>query len=382
MKPTLLVTNDFPPRAGGIQTFLEGFAKELDAEKLFVFTSTPPDTPAESGKMAAAKYDASVPWRIYRDAATIMLPNPLVAKKMQEIIIEHHIENVWFGAAAPLGLLANVAREAGAKQIIATTHGHEIGWSMLPGARPLLRKIFHDADTVTYLTEATRRRLAPFFGTTPAVQLHGAIDPAAFAFSETARQKLRQRYKIPETAPVVVCISRLVERKGQDTLISIWAQLAEKFPQAYLVIVGKGPYEKHLRELAEHSPRKEKIIFTGEVPYSELADHYSLGDIFAMPCRTRGGGLDIEGLGIVYLEAYAAGLPVVAGDSGGAPEAVQDGKTGIVVNGHSANATAKALEFLLAHPERGRAMGAAGKEWVNSCWTWRDSARPLQELLA
>lgn len=382
MKPTLLVTNDFPPRAGGIQTFLEGFAKELDPEKLFVFTSTPVDTPSESGKMAAAKYDASVPWHIYRDAATIMLPNPLVAKKMQEIIIKHHIENVWFGAAAPLGLLANVARESGAQQIIATTHGHEIGWSMLPGARPLLRKIFHDADTVTYLTEATRRRLAPFFGTTPAVQLHGAIDPAAFTFSATARQKLRQRYRIPETAPVVVCISRLVKRKGQDTLISIWAQLAEKFPQAYLVIVGKGPYEKHLRELAQRSSRKEKIIFTGEVPYSELADHYSLGDIFAMPCRTRGGGLDIEGLGIVYLEAYAAGLPVVAGDSGGAPEAVQDGKTGIVVNGHSANATAKALEFLLANPERARAMGAAGKEWVNSCWTWRNSARPLQELLA
>ncbi|MDO5025949.1 MAG: glycosyltransferase family 4 protein [Trueperella sp.] len=381
MRPTLLVTNDFPPRAGGIQTFLEGFVQQLDPSQLVVYASTPPDTDIP-GAQAAAAYDAAQPYQVVRYPGTMMLPTPAVQRQMQALIRTHQIENVWFGAAAPLGLMSNAARAAGAKQTIATTHGHEIGWTIFPGSRQLVQKIFHDADVVTYLTKATLRRLAPAIGDTPIMQLHGAINPEAFAFDAPARAKLRARYGIAPDEPVVVCISRLVERKGQDHLINQWHRICRKHPRARLVIVGKGPYDAKLRAMAAQSPAADRIIFTGEVPYAELAQHYSLGDIFAMPCRTRFGGLDIEGLGIVYLEAYAAGLPVVAGDSGGAPEAVLDGETGIVVNGKEPNAIATAVEFFLADLERAKAMGERGRQWVDAEWRWSDVVKPLLELLS
>ncbi|MFY9263549.1 MAG: glycosyltransferase family 4 protein [Actinomycetaceae bacterium] len=377
MKKTLLVTNDFPPRAGGIQTFLEGFVGELDPAQLVVYASTPPSGPAD-----AAIYDDVQDYLVVRYPRTTMLPTPDVVRQMQGLIREHQIDNVWFGAAAPLGVMANAAKAAGATKVISTTHGHEIGWSMVPGARAVLKKVFRDADVVTYLTEATLKRLRPFIGDTSIMQLHGAIDPEAFAFNAGARARLRARYGIACDAPVVVCISRLVERKGQDVLIDAWPAVTAAYPGTKLVIVGKGPYGEKLRARADASSARNDIVFTGEVPYSELAAHYSLGDIFAMPCRTRGGGLDIEGLGIVYLEAYAAELPVVAGDSGGAPEAVKDGETGLVVNGRSVDAVASAVQYLLADPERARAMGRAGTQWVDEHWRWSDVARPLIELLS
>lgn len=381
MRKTLLITNDFPPRAGGIQTFLEGFVGELEPSQLVVYASTPPDSDTASGAQLAADYDAAQPYEVIRFPGTMMLPTPGVKKQMQRIIRERDVMNVWFGAAAPLGLLAHAARDAGADRVIATTHGHEIGWSMIPGARQILEKVFRDADIVTYLTEATLKRLKPFIGTTEIMQLHGAINPEQFAFNPSARETLRTRYSLGDS-PVVVCISRLVERKGQDRLIDAWPSVVASHPRAKLVIVGKGPYGEKLEKMAATSPVSSSIVFTGEVPYSELAAHYSLGDVFAMPARTRGGGLDIEGLGIVYLEAYAAGLPVVAGDSGGAPEAVKNGETGLVVNGNSVPALVSAVNYFLSDPERAKAMGAAGRRWVDEKWRWSDVVKPLIEVFS
>lgn len=382
MKKTLLVTNDFPPRAGGIQTFLEGFVKQLDPDQLVVYASTPPDSDCTSGAELAREYDAAQPYTVVRYPGTMMLPTPAVRTKMQQLIREHDVENVWFGAAAPLGVMAKEAKVAGARQVISTTHGHEIGWSMLPGSRQILKKVFRDADVVTYLTEATLKRLKPFIGDTEIMQLHGAIDPEAFAFNRHARRELREKYRIAKHAPVVVCISRLVERKGQDILIEAWPQIVEKNPGTKLVIVGKGPYGDKLKSMAENSPASSDIIFVGEVPFADLPGYYSMGDVFAMPCRTRGGGLDIEGLGIVYLEAYAAGLPVVAGDSGGAPEAVLDGETGLVVNGRSVEAVTSAVTYLLEDPRRARTMAKRGVAWVDEKWRWSDVVKPLRELLS
>lgn len=373
MMRTLLVTNDFPPRKGGIQTYLEGFARELDPDSLVVYCSTPED-PSE--------YDAKQPWTTLRFPGAILLPTPGVRKQMQQIIRDYDIEAVWFGSSTPLGLMAKAAREAGATRIVSTTHGHEIGWSMIPGGSFLLRRIFSQADVVTYLTEATLRRLRPFTGDTQLVRMPGGIQPENFAFSQSHRMMLRRRYGIGPDDPTVICISRLVERKGQDTLISAWPDIIDKHPRAKLVIVGTGPYEGHLHRLAQSSPARDSIIFTGEVPHAELSSHYSLGDIFAMPCRTRGKGLDIEGLGIVYLEAYAAGLPVVSGDSGGAPEAVIHGKTGLITRGSTSYACVGALTYLLDNPERAKEMGQAGNSWVDTHWRWARLARPLLEIFS
>lgn len=373
MRRTLLVTNDFPPRKGGIQTYLEGFARELDPDSLVVYCSSPPDGGAD-------EYDAAQPWTTIRYPGTVMLPIPSVRREMQRIIREKSIEAVWFGASTPLGLMANAAKAAGAGKVISTTHGHEVGWARVPAGRLALRKIFHDADVVTYLTKATLRRLRPLIGNTRIMRLPGGISPEDFAFSASWRKRLRERYGIGDD-PTVVCISRLVERKGQDTLIRVWPRVLAACPQAKLVIVGKGPYHGDLRKMAQESPAAASIVFTGEAPFEELAAHYSLGDVFAMPCRTRAAGMDLEGLGIVYLEAYAAGLPVVAGDSGGAPEAVLNGKTGVVCSGHRPEAVASALAYMLGNPSRAKEMGRAGLAWVDEAWRWSTLAVPLREEL-
>lgn len=375
MKKTLLVTNDFPPRPGGIETYLEGFVRQLDPEQLVVYTST-------RSRTGIDEYDDSTPWTTYRDPTSILLPTPRTRTRMEALIRRHNTENVWFGASVPLGILANVARKAGAKQTIATSHGHEIGWSMIPGARTFLRRVFASQDVLTYLTEATLEHLRPYIpDSAHLVRLPGGIDTETFSFNAEDRARLRARYGIDEDEHVVVCISRLVPRKGQDMLIKAWETIASRHPGVRLVIVGEGSYEKRLRPLADASPVSQLITLTGKVPYEELPAHYSMGDIFAMPCRTRGGGLDIEGLGIVYLEAASIGLPVLAGNSGGAPEAIIDGETGYVADGHSLESIIENLDKLLSEPEKAAAMGQRGLEWVKSEWTWAKLAEPLLEIL-
>jgi phosphatidylinositol alpha-1,6-mannosyltransferase len=288
---------------------------------------------------------------------------------------------VWFGAAAPLALLSPLARDAGANRVIASTHGHEVGWSMLPLARTALRRIGNDTDVVTYISQYTRGRFAAAFGPDAALELLApGVDTDRFEPNSVARAELRARYGLGDR-PVVVCVSRLVPRKGQDMLIRALPAIRQRVSGATLVIVGGGPYRDDLRKLANGFGVSEHVIFTEGVPYDELPAHHAMADVFAMPCRTRGSGLDVEGLGIVYLEASAMGVPVVAGNSGGAPETVIDGETGLVVDGWDVGAITAAVGDLLADPDRAAAMGRAGREWAVDNWQWRAKAERLSELL-
>ncbi|HEU4425606.1 MAG TPA: glycosyltransferase family 4 protein, partial [Pilimelia sp.] len=182
--------------------------------------------------------------------------------------------------------------------------------------------------------------------------------------------------------PVVVCVSRLVPRKGQDTLIRALPLIQRRVPGAALLIVGTGPHGGALRRLAEQLGVAADVVFTGEVPWAEVPAHFAAGDVFAMPCRTRRGGLDVEGLGIVFLEASAVGLPVVAGDSGGAPDAVRDGETGYVVSGRAPADVADRIADLLLNEPLARAFGTAGRQWVEARWRWEHQAERLHAILS
>jgi phosphatidylinositol alpha-1,6-mannosyltransferase len=310
-----------------------------------------------------------------------MVPEPSVAVRMRRLIARDGIDTVWFGAAAPLALLAPLARDAGARRVIASTHGHEVGWSMLPLARTALRRIGNDTDVVTFISHYTRSRFASAFGPQAALEhLAPGVDTERFEPDSVARAELRARYGLGGR-PVIVCVSRLVPRKGQDMLIQALPSIRQRVPGAALVIVGGGPYLDKLRRLAHGFGVADDVVFTEGVPAEELSAHHAMADVFAMPCRTRGSGLDVEGLGIVYLEASATGVPVVAGRSGGAPESVRDGETGLVVDGWDVGAIAAAVGDLLADPQRATAMGAAGRQWVVENWQWRTKARRLSELL-
>lgn len=378
MSRVLLVTNDFPPRRGGIQSYLENLVDELVAagsHDLTVYAPKWKGAPDYDRAAAAAGYT------VVRHPTTLMLPEPTVALRMRNLIAQHDIDTVWFGAAAPLALLGPLARSAGATRVVASTHGHEVGWSMLPVARNALRRIGNDADVVTFVSHYTRNRFASAFGSQAALEyLPPGVDVDRFCPDEVARARLRARYGLGGR-PVIGCVSRLVPRKGQDMLIRALPAIRQRIDDAVLVIVGNGPYREHLEKLAARFGVTEQVVFTGGVPADELPAHHAMPDVFAMPCRTRGSGMDVEGFGIVFMEASASGVPVVAGDSGGAPETVVDGETGLVVDGWDVGAIAAAVGDLLADPARAAAMGAAGRQWVVENWQWRTKAARLAELL-
>ncbi|CAL9426198.1 glycosyltransferase family 4 protein [Streptomyces sp. NPDC057837] len=380
MRKTLIVTNDFPPRPGGIQAFLHNMALRLDPQRLVVYASTWKRT--REGIEATRAFDAEQPFTVVRDRTTMLLPTPGATRRAAGLLREHGCTSVWFGAAAPLGLMAPALRAAGAERLVATTHGHEAGWAQLPAARQLLRRIGDATDTITYLGEYTRSRIAGALTPEAAarmVQLPPGVDEKTF-HPGSGGEEIRARLGLTDR-PVVVCVSRLVRRKGQDTLIRAMPRILAAEPDAVLLIVGGGPYEKDLRRLAHDTGVAASVRFTGSVPWSELPAHYGAGDVFAMPCRTRRGGLDVEGLGIVYLEASATGLPVVAGDSGGAPDAVLDGETGWVVRGGSPEEAADRITVLLGDAELRRRMGERGREWVERTWRWDLLAERLKDVL-
>ncbi|MDT5242130.1 MAG: phosphatidyl-myo-inositol dimannoside synthase [Mycobacterium sp.] len=378
MARILLVTNDFPPRPGGIQSYLENLVGELvktGTHTLTVYAPKWKGCQAFDVEAAQSSYD------VVRHPTTLMVPEPSVAVRMRRLIADRDVDTVWFGAAAPLALLAPLARHAGASRVIASTHGHEVGWSMLPLARTALRRIGNDTDVVTFVSHYTRDRFASAFGPRAALEhLAPGVDTDRFEPNSVARAELRARYRVGER-PVILCLSRLVPRKGQDMLIRALPAIRQRIDGAALVIVGGGPYRTTLHRLAHEFGVAEHVVFTDGVPGEELPAHHAMADVFAMPCRTRGAGLDVEGLGIVYLEASASGVPVVAGRSGGAPESVIDGETGLVVDGWDVGAIAAAVGDLLADPDRAAHMGAAGRRWVVDNWQWRTKAQRLGELL-
>ncbi|MDY0816277.1 glycosyltransferase family 4 protein [Kitasatospora purpeofusca] len=377
MHKTLIVTNDFPPRPGGIQAFVHNMAVRQPAGSVVVYAS------AWRDGTEVARFDAEQPFPVIRDRTKVMVPTPRVTRRAAEILRAEGCDSVWFGAAAPLGLMAPALRRAGAGRLLGMTHGHEAAWAQLPVARQLLRRIGEGTDVLTYLGEYTRSRIAAAVGPEPAArmaQLPPGVDERTF-HPESGGAAVRERLGLADR-PVVVCVSRLVPRKGQDTLIEAMPQILAEVPDAVLLIVGGGPYRAELEKLVDTRGVRSAVRFTGSVPWEELPAHYGAGDVFAMPCRTRRGGLDVEGLGIVYLEASATGLPVVAGDSGGAPDAVLEGETGYVVPGGTPSAAAERIVRLLRDEELRRRMGEAGRRWVDCSWRWDLLAGRLTSLLA
>lgn len=363
-----MVTNDFPPRPGGIQSYVHSLASRLPDGEVVVYA------PAWKGSSA---FDAAQAFPVVRHPGSLMLPVPDVLRRARAVAAAEGCDRVWFGAAAPLALLARPLRLA---RSVASTHGHEVGWALLPGARQVLRRIGRDVDVVTYLGDYTKRRLAPALGPAATLaQLPSGVDTALFR-PGAGGEGVRRRLGLCDR-PVVVCVSRLVARKGQDVLVQALPAIRRRVPDAALLCVGGGPDAPRLRRLAAETGVADHVVLTGSVPWPELPAYYDAGDVFAMPCRTRRGGLEVEGLGIVYLEASATGLPVVAGRSGGAPDAVLEGRTGHVVDGTSVPQVADAVAGLLLDRDRARQLGAAGRAWVQDQWRWDVLASRLRGLL-
>ncbi|WP_184583503.1 glycosyltransferase family 4 protein [Lipingzhangella halophila] len=372
---TMLITNDFPPRTGGTETFGYELARRMPAAgagDVLVYTS------ASAGQR---EFDRVQPFAIVRDPARTLLPTPRVARKSADLVREHGCDRVVIGSAAPLGLLARGLRTAGVREIVALTHGHEAWWSQLPGVRRVLRRIGDDVDVLTYLGEYTRDLLQDALGSTARhrlVKLAPGVDTDLF-HPERDGSAVRERYGLGQ-GPVILSVCRLVPRKGVDALIRAMSWVRVRHPRARLLVVGEGPDERRLRDLAAWMGVDAEVVFAGAHPNTELPEFYAAADLFAMPCRSRRAVLEAEGLGIVFLEAAASGLAVLAGNSGGAPEAVRHGETGYVVDGRDPGEVARRVTRVLDAPEHARAMGLRGREWVLEDWTWEHATRRLAGL--
>lgn len=373
----LFVTNDFGPRAGGIETFIMGLIQRMPPGRTIVYTSAQGDT---------SEYDAA--WladygvEVIRDRAKVLLPTPRISQAVAEIVKSQSIGVVAFGAAAPLAIMAPRLRRAGAKRIIALTHGHEVWWSRVFPFSLAMRRIGTTTDALTYLGEFTRSAISKSLTTSAAnamVKIAPGIDTEHFAPTDSTA--LRESLGL-SGKKVIVSVGRLVHRKGQDYLIEAMTAIVNEVANSHLLLIGEGPYRAHLMDLVKSYNLEDYVTFIGRIQYAALPSYICVGDIFAMPARSRFRGLEVEGLGIVYLEASACGLPVIAGDSGGAPDAVIEGVTGVVVNGLDSGAIAVAAINLLNDPARSKAMGLAGREWIVDKWRWQIWADEFIKLLA
>lgn len=376
MSNTLVITNDFPPRPGGIQTFGYELVRRFEPGQVSVLTSS---------WDGATEFDAAQKFMTVRAKTKTLLPDKRTLAMAREIIIANNVTRVLFGAAAPLGLLAPSLRKLGVKNIVGMTQGHEVGWAMTPGMKQALRKIGNDVDYLTYISEYTHGKISRALSPSAASNMRRVVPGVnTTEFSPTnlsAGSALRSSIGWANR-PVIVCVSRLMTRKGQDQIIQALPQVLKVVPLASLIIVGDGPYRKHLEKLTADLGLRDNVHFTGKVDQAQLANWYAAGDVFAMPCRTRVGGWDVEGLGIVFLEASATGLPVIVGNSGGAVDAVLDGETGILVNGNNLSEIRDRLIELLANQDLAKRMGSAGRNWVAQEWTWEHSFKRLDSLLS
>ncbi len=361
----LVVTNDFPPRVGGIQRTLHSLVRELPPERVAVLA------PRWEGSEA---FDAAEPYAVYREPRKLLWPTPEVRRRVREVVRETGAEVVLFGDAMPLAMLGPGLARRGVPYLVAA-HGFDYWLSLAPGAHSSVRYMTSRAARVVVCSAFIARVVRTAVpDRVPVSVLYPGAEIERFR-PDLSVEEIRLRHGV-EDRPLVVCVSRLVARKGQDTLIRALPAIRRRVPDACLMLVGGGPYRERLERMARDAP-PGSVVFAGQVSEEELPLYYAAGDVFAMPCRTRLGGLEVEGWGTVFLEAAACGRPVVVGDSGGARESLVDGATGLLVDGRQTGSVAEAVAGLLADPERAAAMGKAGRARVERSFTWPRIAERL-----
>jgi len=373
----LCITNDFGPRAGGIETFVIGLIERLPKNSVIVYTSA---------EESSEEYDAA--WlrdfrvEVIRDRSKILLPTPRVARTINSLVRQRNIKRAFFGAAAPLGILAHGLSRNGVEKIVALTHGHEVWWSKLWPFTLAIKSISHRVSHLTYLGDFTKSvisRSVTAQAKKSMVKIAPGIDIEHFTPIDA--RSLRSELSLTDKQ-VIVSVGRLVHRKGQDILIESMPEILLSQPNAHILMIGEGPYRKHLEQRVKDLKLDHHVTFIGRIQYAQLPTYICVGDLFVMPSRSRLAGLEVEGLGIVYLEASACGLPVIAGNSGGAPDAVLAGETGLVVDGRSKAEVCAAVIQLLSDPKGSKEMGARGRRWIIDEWSWQKWSTEFNNLLS
>jgi len=374
-RQVLLVTNDLGPRAGGIETFILGLIDQLNGAQLLIYTSS-----QEGSKEFDRELNNRTGALVIRDKSKVLLPTPRVNRAIAKVMKEYQSEIIWFGAATPLGWMAGYLRRNGAQRLVSLTHGHEVWWAKVPPFNWILKYISKNLDAITYLGSFTKKEIGRSVADpSRLVQIAPGIPLDHFTPGPKDASLVAQ-YGL-SGKKVIVCVGRLVHRKGQDRLLEALPDIIKSEPSAVVLFVGIGPRQAKLDAITRKLKLGGHVVFAGRVAYKDLPRYFRLGDIFVMPSRSRLAGLEVEGLGIVYLEASACGLPVIAGSSGGAPDAVLANQTGLVIDGRDVHAISKAVTGLFADPVRMQKMGEAGRTWIVDQWSWDLWGGKFKEVL-
>lgn len=362
MTTTLVVTNDFPPTIGGIEAFVVQICHLLG--DVAVLTREHPHAPT---------IDRQLPFPVYRRRTPVLLPTSRTANDATRLLRRYGATRVIYGAAAPLGLLAPGLHRAGARRQLALSHGHEIWWARLPGSRQALRRVGDHVDALSYISGFTRATIAPALSSTARaamVRLAPPVDTGRFVPGHA-----------PER-PTVVAAGRMVQQKGFGTLLTAWEHLLRGwcgFPPE-LVLVGDGPDRRQLRRMAQRLPRGT-VRFTGPVAHADMPAALAAAHVFALPVRTRFAGLNPEGLGLVFAEAAACGLPVLAGASGGTADTLIPEESGRLLDPDNPRAWAQALTTLLTDLDLARRMGERGRAHVLDRFSLAYAKTVLRQVL-
>lgn len=368
-----MITNDFPPRTGGIQNFVYELLKGFDPQEVVVYCSN---------WRKAKEFDLAQNYKVIRIGSKVLLPTPKRAKEVIKIIERFDCDRVLFGASTPLGIMAPALRKAGIKKIGALTHGHEAGWAGIPILRQLVKRAFKDLDFITYLGEYTKNKLTKLTpNDTAFVKLAPGVDTTVFNLQYRANRAELLARKNLSGKKIVFCASRLMPRKGQDELLEVWPKVLQRNPSAHLLFSGGGPYKQKLLKKVKSKNLQNNVTFLGALPQKELAAFYGMSNVFAMPNRTRNFGLDVEGLGMVFLEAAACGIPTIGGRAGGVPDALVDETTGYLVTPKNRQELLARLDLLLQNPNLAESLGSAGRDWVVKNWQWASRREQLKQLL-
>jgi phosphatidyl-myo-inositol dimannoside synthase len=367
----LIVTNDFPPRVGGINHYVAELTRRFPAGEATVFA---PDWPA------AEAFDATYPHPVIRWSQRSMYPTAAVRDQVEELVRQVRPDVMVFGAAVPLAVMGRSIRRRLGVPFAAFTHGVEVWAGQVPGTRALLSSIARNASVLVSVSQWNIDQLRDVVGEGTRIELlPPGIDPLHF-HPGVSDAEVRKRHGL-DGQPVICCVSRLTLRKGQDKVIRALPWIAREFPDVRFLVVGTGPDLERLQSLAYRKRVADRVIFAGEVAHDVLPQYFRAGDVFAMPCRTRKLGLEVEGFGLAFIEASAVGRPAVGGASGGAPEAVIHDRTGLVVDGAEVDEVAEAITGLLGNPAKARRMGSEGADRAHRDFSWEALSLRFRGLL-
>lgn len=379
MRKTLLFTIDFAPKTGGVANYYKNLCAHLPQEDIIVLTRPEKED---------VEFDSNVKYKILRKnlIADYLWPKWLASFfHLRRTVKNEKIETILVGEILPLGTVAWVYKKLFKTPYVVFIHGMDLGMAKKKKRKyRLARKILEGADFIITNSLYTKKLVVQcgiedkkIFAVYPGIE---RLDEMGAGNNQLTPEVETQDFaSLRREKKILLTLGRLVKRKGHDMVIRSLPKILARYPNVIYVIAGDGPERIYLENLAKESGVEDEVIFVGEVKDKDKPYYYENCDIFVMPSRNIKG--DVEGFGIVYLEAALYGRPVIAGNSGGSPEAALDGQTGLIVDSENLEEIADAVIRLLADSDYANKLGVQGKERVLKEFSWENQMRKFEKLL-